>query len=447
MPDLGFQLKTHLYNMLVNNLTWEYMDQIEAWKLYIEDVSDVAKSAMDSHTSTLQAANAELQSIQEKEFAMAMLLLNMFATTAIAWVGAAISVKYAPKLTTTTKTIVDQKLKLINDRYLAGFTAFRPTTTTVKVANPIADKMLGDMGKAAAGYVNGLLQKQLQPSAPAFKAPDDGFIQKTNDWQSFRTGMLTALYAQQQQGQQQIRGIANSVENNAVMVGQALVDRLFREQPTLKSLKGTDGDNKRYLAGAAMINKSLNDQRDKWADDWFYYGNDPPQLRWNEDILMERQLWAMWMVEEQIEVVKAVRGEAGFNRGVEMHVVRVKSKSGYLTTSAVRARLMYLGVPILPNGTMPAGMSKNPAAAIDNELFQAVDELDDAGDKTGKSSGRIETYDVGDAEDRLKRAVAHLLNWSKNHIPELGPMDYGVPRQNLTSIEQYTGKYGGSYQH
>ena len=82
-------------------------------------------------------------------------------------------------------------------------------------------------------------------------------------------------------------------------VGQALVDRVFREQPHLKTLKGLDGDNQRYLAGAAMINKQLNDSRKGWADQWFYYGNDPPELKPDLDVLMERQFWATWLLKEE----------------------------------------------------------------------------------------------------------------------------------------------------
>ena len=38
MRNLAGLLKDHLYNMIVNNLTWEYQDQIEKWKLYIAEV-------------------------------------------------------------------------------------------------------------------------------------------------------------------------------------------------------------------------------------------------------------------------------------------------------------------------------------------------------------------------------------------------------------------------
>lgn len=421
MADLGFQLKTHLYNMVTNNLAWEYMDQIEAWKLYIENVVDAAKGAADAHTTTLQQANAEIQEAREKAFATFMFILNMFALPAVYWFGAALKIKWGPKYTATTRTVMERKLVLINNRYFARFKMI-PKNEFV-AANPVADSVLGDVGKAVGGFLVDLTKKNLAPPAQPFKRPDTKLIQGSNEWQSFRTGLMTTLYEGQQFGQQQIRTIANSIENNAVSVGQALVDRLFREQPYLKTLKGLDGDNQRYLAGAAMINKQLNDSRKGWADQWFYYGNDAPELKPDIDVLMERQFWATWLLEEE-PGVREERPQSGRARWELPPVTVMTGKTGFLGTKAVQDRLLRLGAPMyLP--------TPRPTSAADPDLVGAVSEIGEGYKGEGK----------------MQAGVDHLMSWAKTNIPNLGPLDFGVPRSNLVSIEQYTGKFVGKYQH
>src|SRR5690348_4157741 len=99
MADLPLRLKTHLYNMLTNNLTWEYMDQIERWKIYILDVVDAAKAAQDAQVETLRQAHAEVEEARQAALAGAMFMLSMFAGAAVSWLGAAIQIKWSPKLT------------------------------------------------------------------------------------------------------------------------------------------------------------------------------------------------------------------------------------------------------------------------------------------------------------------------------------------------------------
>jgi hypothetical protein len=428
MADLGFQLKTHLYNMLTNNLTWEYMDQIEKWKLYIENVADMAKSASDSEVDTLRQAAAEVQAAREAAFARAMFLINLIAIPAVSWLGAAVKLKWAPKLTATSRTVVDRQFLLLNNRYLNGFTSSSKVVTT---DNPMANQVLGDIGKAVGGFVVDLGQKNLKTSPQPFQAPDTGFVKGSNDWQSYRTGLMTALYDQQKFGRGQIRSIANAVENDAVAIGEGIVARLYKERPDLKQVTGANADSVRYLAGAQMINKMLNAAREIWANDWFYYGNDPPKLKGDMPLLMERELWALWVLDN---IVEDRFGPRHFMDGTNLP--SYVSPSGgvgddfYILTKAVLSRLSYLAVPLSPT-------TWQALAAIDSKLKQAITEIDAASDTNTEEA----------AEETILTGLGHLVGWAKGYVPELTPMDYGVPRGKLAPIETYTGLYAGDYQH
>src|SRR5260370_33095044 len=105
---VAFKLKTHLNTMLRDNLMWEYSDQIEQWKVYLEKVVDAAKSAADAQEATLRAA----QEAKERAFAFAMGLLSMFAGFAVSWIGAAIAKRIAPKLTASKPHFVRQPTEM-----------------------------------------------------------------------------------------------------------------------------------------------------------------------------------------------------------------------------------------------------------------------------------------------------------------------------------------------
>lgn len=447
MDILAFALKEHLYKMYTQNLTWEYMDQIEAWKLYIDNIADMVENVSKSQVDTLQEAHAEIEAAKAAAMAQAMFVLDLIAIPAVSWLSAAIKIKWAPKLTTESRLVAERNLDW--GKRLAGVVWKTEVTEisgvpfgTEPSPSPVANQVIGDIGKLGAGFIADLVRKPLKTSPHPFKPPDTKFVQNSNDWQSFRTGLKKTLYDQQQFGQGQIRSIADDIENDAIAVGQGLVDKLYKDQPKLKDLDGPNADDQRYQAGAAMINKELNARRADWAKDWLYYGNDPPDVKSSMKILMEREIWALWIVENILE------GDYETVDGAKVPTLRPPDNENdwYVMTNAVLSRLRYLATPLSPS-------TWQALAAPDPKLYNAAREIQDP---QNPDYDPREDPTVNDDPDvyspywhanTIQKGLQDLLSWAKTHVPALRPLDYGVPRGNLTPIEVYTGKYAGNYQH
>jgi hypothetical protein len=401
----AMSLKNHFYRMLTNNVTWEFMDQIEAWKDFIDNLADAQLAAVKSVSTTLQAGGAEIEAEKQKAFALSMLVLNLVTGYALSWLGAMIQTRWAPVFGAETKTVVATKmitLKSAMDKEFGGkYSSLLalPVRVTQKVdADPTLVQLSGDIGKSVAGLLIdfGLKAVMTPPPTP----PDTKFadISGANHWQSYKTGLTQALYDQQVQGQGNIRQIANAIEND-VQAGEKLAEALIKEQPNLLDASAVDQE----IAGQAMINKNINKMREGWANEWFYFGNDPPKVNVSMDEIFETEMWAAWILETDPHVAIVTTwvpmlmsdGNAGKSYSTSDYEL---VNGELLTTDAVLQHLFDLQVPV-PMGLLNLkGNYKEPKPEEIANFFK---------------------------------------NWAKNHLPKLRPKDFGLPRLNPISIEQY----------
>lgn len=424
--DVAFRLKTDLIELLTTNLIAEYQDQIEVWKLYIEDVVDAANAASDKVKDTLVDANAELQAAREQAYGLAMLLLGMVAGPAISWLGAMVKVNWAPKITTTERIEMQTREVWTTNSLGKQYQYFISQPVFIKVRNDVANQLLGDLTKSGGSFLSGLVQSVLKPNAQT--VPD----LKTNfsalSWESFRTGLMRSLYDAQVAAKSQIMDLANAVRNDAGF-GDKILARLFKEHPNLKSHPA-----EQERQGMIMIRRMLNDQRNNWAgtDRWFYYGNNPPNLKPDLNTRYEREIWAQWIRGQNIRLDTRLAG--GAKDYFDVRYV-VKNDSGFFMTQAVQGELRRMALPNFYD-----------MHTWDSELNAALVGVEDVDDERVKDA--ITTRERTEYEAQRKAAqdaLQRVLNWAANYRP-VGPLDYGTPRQlPLPPIEQYTGRFNNNY--
>lgn len=202
--DLASRLKTYLMELLTTNLLLEYQDQIEVWKLYLEDVVDAANSGSDQVKDTLVNANAEQQAAREQAYGMAMLLLSMVAGPAISWLGAMVKVNWAPKITSRERIETQTKEIWTENALGREYRTLVAQDVSVKVKNDVANQVLGEMTKNSANFISSLGQTALKPKNQAAPTLNTNF--STLEWQSFRTALIRSLYDAQGAAKSQIVG-------------------------------------------------------------------------------------------------------------------------------------------------------------------------------------------------------------------------------------------------
>ena len=76
------------------------------------------------------------------------------------------------------------------------------------------------------------------------------------------------------------------------------------------------------------------------------------------------------------------------------------------------------------------------------EAFAGVREVDGEKVKNPEPSSGPARQQHNEQEKAANAAVQRLVSWATTHFPELGPLDYGVPRSvPLEPIQGYKGKY------
>ncbi|MGD0966599.1 MAG: hypothetical protein ABSA57_22260, partial [Candidatus Acidiferrales bacterium] len=163
----GYELKEYLLQLLTTNLITEYQDQIEAWKLYIEDVVDAANTASDTVKDTLVDANAEIQAAREQAYGMAMLVLSMVAGPAISWLGAMVKINWAPKITSAQRIETQTKEVWAMNALGAPYQTLISQAVSTKVKNDVANTVLGESTKGVASFLLGFGQAAVKPRSQA----------------------------------------------------------------------------------------------------------------------------------------------------------------------------------------------------------------------------------------------------------------------------------------
>ena len=200
-------------------------------------------------------------------------------------------------------------------------------------------KVFGDLGKEVAGLGIDAALKVVTPDSSAAK----NAIQSAaiSNQVSFKTSLENAMLAEADLTIKAIMSVAMSINANS-SYGAECLQKLKRLNPRLKNPKVSE-DELEPMA-KAMIRNDINKQRQEWADQWFYYGNDPgPSLGMADGI--ELELWGLWILNEKLKTkTKSVSGSMDSSIEVVTHYVEGATFGEYGVPEGVLRRLAEFGV-------------------------------------------------------------------------------------------------------
>lgn len=289
MPTaLEVELKNYAHDLVADHLKEEYDSQIRRkWKPYINRMVDAQTEALNRHKNVLNQVRELLEKEKQAAFGLAMLGLSFIAGPAISWVAGKIQYHWFPKF---ASRVSQREVKA------SWGGIFVPLKIKDTDHDKVWAKMFGDLGKQVVGLG---IDKALKVVAPSSDSAQKALQSvATADQVSFKTSLENALLAEADLTVKAIMSLALSILENP-SYGAECLERLRRLDARARDPRVTESQLE--LMAKEMIRNDLNNHRRKWANEWFYYGNDPgPTAGLAESI--ELEMWALWILNEQFRV-------------------------------------------------------------------------------------------------------------------------------------------------
>jgi hypothetical protein len=113
---------------------------------------------------------------------------------------------------------------------------------------------------------------------------------------SFETHLKNAMSIESDLTLAGIGSLGTAINENK-RYGRECLQKLDRLVPNAKRMNS----EMRETLAKNMIKDDLNKQRQRWAFEWFYYGNDPQNVSSLTDAI-ELEIWAFWILNEGFKV-------------------------------------------------------------------------------------------------------------------------------------------------
>lgn len=281
----AIELKQYTINLL-NNIEKEVTAQFDKWVKPKVGFVDLLCTAFGDAANDQVAVLKDEQEEKRRAFERALFILNLCAIGATNWLGAAMELKLGPK---------------IFFEYEANLGAvLMPKFMLKKIHNEFKGKIFGDMSKDLASLAVDLAGEHFNPS-DGYREPNPNNVIYAPNAATFGQKIYVEADVQQTFVTKTINRIAQNI-NNSPTFGQALVARVLKRFPQCTRLGRVGIVN----AGHALVNELFDMYRQNWAAQWYYYGYDPPsQPRWsNIRRHFERQIWAVWILQQHFSVQK-----------------------------------------------------------------------------------------------------------------------------------------------
>ncbi len=285
--DLGAELKQYTINIL-NSLGSEVDKQFEKWARpeigFLAQLCRAQQAAVKEQAEVLN----ELAEDQRRSYERSLFVLEILTIPATSWLLATLELKVGKKIFYEYEGAMVQ----VHDIPWVAL----PKT---RVWNEYNSKIFGDMGKEIADSLSKLAgekflandHEDVNPHSVAY-SPNAGV---------FALNLHAEVYKQQRQIKDTILKITQDIARSMTF-GRALVQRLRSENPHFDRLPY----EAQLKAGQKMFNDMLDMNRETWAGQWIYYGNDPPSPDWGRvKRELERQIWRLWIVQQHFRAEKS----------------------------------------------------------------------------------------------------------------------------------------------
>lgn len=307
------EIRNHAHKLLANHVHGEYEDRILEWKKYINRVVDAERDALKSHEDILKRVINEKQKEQQRSAMFAMIALQLLAGPALSWITGVIETRIAPKLLSANRmqsTLVDLQTSLSQrpKRFIMWKSESEYNEVAAKVygefASNAVSKLAFDPIIAAITSVpeRGGTNKSYQELMAVSLIPDNAESRDLHF--SLKTRLENALADQQQKTMQQILDLALRIQRSP-NIGKVILGYLYKKQPEVAKMSIRD----KQTAAQRFVESIIDGHREKWAQEWLYYGNDPPMTSTDEMARkIEREIWALWILDQEFKVYVQQRG-------------------------------------------------------------------------------------------------------------------------------------------
>lgn len=285
------ELKTYAHQKIADHLKYEYERQINSkWQPHINLMVDAQAEALKRHQKVLNDVRKQIEKEEQAAFGLAMLALTIAAGPVLSWIGGTIQYNWFPKYASTS--LKKRQLYVMSrDNQSAKRYDFLE-----RDHNKVHAKVFGDLGAQVAGLG---IDKALKVVAPKPNTAQNAIQLAASSGQtSFKANLENAMTQEAKLTSDAIMSLANSITENS-NYGAECLQKLRRVEPRARDPKLTE----KQLEPMAkdMIVRDIDAQRQKWANEWFYYGYDPGTTAGMAENI-ERELWGLWILNEQFKV-------------------------------------------------------------------------------------------------------------------------------------------------
>lgn len=283
---IEYKIQNYAKDLIAIHVQREFDIQILDWKDYILDAATAFITAFENHEKVLETVNKKRQA----DFELAMLVFSIVGGVAFSWVGATIQYNLAPKL-----------LNIAGSKKLVKLALGSKSGVDV---SKVKAKMFGDIVSTGLEMGTDYAANENKKSAIAEEKP---LLNLTKD--SFTTTLEKEIIKEKRRVFKEIGKLSLSIQNSEDF-GKKIISR-----PSVKSKKGND---LKYNEAIKEVVDTLWEVRKKWAEDWFYFGNNPFFIDTKHLAKeIEIELWAFWLLEQDIKIIteaKTIKGNPAANR-------------------------------------------------------------------------------------------------------------------------------------
>lgn len=414
--NLEDHINEYVHALLAIHVVLEYEKQVGEWKDYINRVVDAEKKALENHENVLkQILNQQQQDDQISAF-LGMMALSLVAGPALSWIVGTIETRLYPRFfAISQQKSADVILKSKAVRSANGLNA--PIISSEAQYNQVAAKVFGEFAGNAAQKIyieplNFYISKAPERNADNYKSISYQQLNAVAQLptnakgpdldRSLRTALEEALKDERQRGVDRIAGFGLDLRKSPDFARIFLMN-MNRRDPGFKKL---DIRAKKQVIDRD-IEKMVDMYRQIWAKSWLYYGNNPPPTTVDEiSRRIEREIWAMWILEQDFKL-KVSEGRDSLDDVKVSTFVWVEGRNKTPLHPLIIDRLIELDV-VLPQSFY--------------EMYQRF--LRTQKDPNGESpTVRIE----GKVDE--EKELENIKNWAKNRKPQVlaGNLDR-IPR-------------------
>lgn len=288
-----------------------------------------------------------------------------------------------------------------------------PSGDKVYVVDPSAHdkvgaKVFGDMG--------GSMVAQMGTSLVAEKPSDKGLLDAIStvpdsaSLEIFKANLRNVWVQGRERGKAALEKYSATINNDASW-GDNLLDGKIPGVAMYRDPRATDRAAEEHYY--KQIRGMLDKQREQWAREWYFYGNDPIHASQNHAVsALETEMWALWIRTESFRYVTKL--SRSMNYGGKPEFDKVVGNSG-LKIDRFATRLLQLGVI---EGSQDLEFVRRQKGVSDQVGLQAMEINDIYGD-------------VDTAEE-----VRSINTWAWNHQPKLLTGQIGATRRTIKALNE-----------